>query len=85
MWTSDSRERKSRLRVFLDHDLSANGNLNNFTDVSKVSDWAKTALSRANGEGLINGNENGTLNPVGTDIRGEAASIMAKFDQNVAK
>lgn len=67
------------------YDLSAAGDLNNFSDVSKVSDWAKTALSWANGEGLINGNENGTLNPVGTAIRGEAASIMSKFDQNVAK
>lgn len=49
-----------------------------------MSDWATAALTWANGEGLINGNTDGTLNPAGTAIRGEAASIMAKFNQNVA-
>ena len=70
---------------FKGYDLTAAGDLNSFSDVSKVSDWAKAALTWANGEGLINGNEDGTLAPNGTAIRGQAASIMAKFDQNVAK
>ncbi len=70
---------------FKGYDLSAAGDLNSFSDVSKVSDWAVAALTWANGEGLINGNEDGTLAPNGTAIRGQAASIMAKFDQNVAK
>ena len=70
---------------FKGYDLTAQGDLDNFTDVSKVSDWAETALAWANGEGLINGNTDGTLAPNGTAIRGQAASIMAKFDQNVAE
>ena len=69
---------------FKGYDLSAAGDLNSFSDVSKVSDWAAAALTWANGKGLINGNADGTLAPNGTAIRGEAASIMAKFDQNVA-
>ena len=70
---------------FKGYDLSAAGDLNSFSDVSKVSDWAKAALTWANGEGLINGNEDGTLAPNGTAIRGQAASILMNFDQNVAK
>lgn len=70
---------------FKGYDLTAQGDLDSFTDVSKVSDWAETALAWANGEGLINGNTDGTLAPNGTAIRGQAASIMAKFDQNVAE
>ena len=70
---------------FKGYDLSAAGDLNSFSDVSKVSDWATAALAWANGEGLINGNTDGTLAPNGTAIRGQAASIMAKFDQNVAE
>lgn len=70
---------------FKGYDLTAQGDLDNFSDSSKVSDWAETALAWANGEGLINGNTDGTLAPNGTAIRGQAASIMAKFDQNVAE
>ena len=70
---------------FKGYDLTAQGDLDSFTDVSKVSDWATAALAWANGEGLINGNTDGTLAPNGTAIRGQAASIMAKFDQNVAE
>ncbi len=70
---------------FKGYDLTAAGDLNSFSDVSKVSDWAVAALTWANGEGLINGNEDGTLAPNGTAIRGQAASILMNFDQNVAK
>ena len=70
---------------FKGYDLTAAGDLNSFSDVSKVSDWAVAALTWANGEGLINGNEDGTLAPNGTAIRGQAASILMNFDQNVVK
>lgn len=70
---------------FKGYDLSAAGDLSSFSDSANVSDWAETALAWANGEGLINGNEDGTLAPNGTAIRGQAASILMNFDQNVAK
>ena len=67
------------------YDLTANGDLTQFPDAGSISGWAETALSWANGKGLINGHENGTIDPKGSTIRAQAASIMANFDQNVAK
>ena len=67
------------------YDLTANGDLTQFPDDGSISFWAETALSWANGKGLINGNEDGTLAPGGTATRAQAASILANFDQNVAK
>ena len=67
------------------YDLTANGDLTQFPDDSSISFWAETALGWANGNGLINGHENGTIDPQGSAIRAQAASIMANFDQNVAK
>ena len=67
------------------YDLTATGDLSQFPDAGSISSWAETALSWANGNGLINGHENGTIDPKGSTIRAQAASIMANFDQNVAK
>ena len=66
-------------------DLTATGDLTQFPDAGSISSWAETALSWANGNELINGHENGTIDPKGSTIRAQAASIMANFDQNVAK
>ena len=70
---------------FKGYDLTATGDLTQFPDADAISSWAETALSWANGKGLINGNEDGTLAPGGTATRAQAASILANFDQNVAK
>ena len=70
---------------FKGYDLTATGDLTRFPDAGSISSWAETALSWANGKGLINGNEDGTLAPGGTATRAQAASILANFDQNVAK
>ena len=70
---------------FKGYDLTAGGDLTQFPDAGAISDWAETALSWANGKGLINGHENGTIDPKGSTIRAQAARIMANFDQNVAK
>ena len=70
---------------FKGYDLTATGDLTQFPDMDAISGWAETALSWANGNGLINGHENGTIDPKGSTIRAQAASIMANFDQNVAK
>ena len=70
---------------FKGYDLTATGDLTQFPDAGSISSWAETALSWANGKGLINGHENGTIDPQGSTIRAQAASIMANFDQNVAK
>ena len=66
-------------------DLTKAGDLTKFPDEGSVNDWAVTALSWANGNGLINGHENGTLDPQGNTVRGQAASILMNFDLNVVK
>ena len=65
-------------------DLTATGDLTQFPDAGSISSWAETALSWANGKGLINGNEDGTLAPGGTATRAQAASILAHLDQSFA-
>ena len=67
------------------YDLTKTGDLTQFPDAGSISSWAETALSWVNGNGLINGHENSTIDPKGSTIRAQAASIMANFDQNVAK
>ena len=66
-------------------DLTKAGDLTKFPDEGSISTWAETALSWANGNGLINGHENGTLDPQGNTVRGQAASILMNFDLNVVK
>ena len=70
---------------FKGYDLTATGDLTQFPDAGAISSWAETAMRWANGNELINGHENGTIDPKGSTIRAQAASIMANFDQNVAK
>ena len=66
-------------------DLSAKGDLSQFTDGDSVQEWAITAMSWANGNALINGHDDGTLEPGGTTTRAQAASILMRFDQNVVE
>ncbi len=65
------------------YDLTVDTDLSEFTDAGKVSDWAETALTWANGKGLINGNGDGTINPTGGAQRSHAASILRSFCENV--
>ena len=67
------------------YDLTATGDLTQFSDSSKLQSWAVTAMKWANGNGLINGFEDDTIQPAGTTIRGQAASIIMNFDKNVAE
>lgn len=67
---------------YKEYNLSAQADLTIFPDNGKVSSWAQRALQWANGEGLINGSD-GSLLPGGTATRGQAASILMKFDQSV--
>lgn len=63
------------------YDVSASANLSQYPDGAKVSDWAKTALSWANGNGLITGHENNTIDPNGTANRAQTATILMRFHQ----
>ena len=67
---------------YKDYDLTAEGDLSAFPDGNKVQEWAVPAMSWANGNQLINGHDDGTLEPGGTATRAQAASILTRFDQN---
>ena len=60
-------------------DLAAEG------DSGSVADWAEIAMSWANGNELINGHDDGTIDAAGTAIRAQAASILMRFDKNLVK
>ena len=70
---------------YKEYDLTLEGDLSQFEDASAISSWAETAMSWANGSGLINGHDDGTIDPQGTTTRAQAASILMNFDQNVAE
>ena len=66
------------------YNLTASGDLTAFPDGEEVSSWAETAMAWANGNKLINGHDNGTLEPGGDSTRAQAASILMNFDVNLA-
>ena len=67
------------------YDLSAEGDLSQFPDSESVADWAEAAMRWANGNQLINGHDDGTIDAGGTAIRAQAASILMRFDQNLVE
>ena len=71
--------------AYKDYDLSAQGDLTAFPDGDSVQAWAETAMTWANGNQLINGHDDGTLEPGGTTTRAQAASILMRFDQKLAE
>ena len=67
------------------YDLNAEGDLSQFIDGDSVQEWAIPAMSWANGNALINGHDDGTLEPGGTTTRAQAASVLMRFDQNLVE
>lgn len=70
---------------YKDCDLSAEGDLSRFPDGDSVQEWALPAMAWANGNELINGHDDGTLDPAGNTTRAQAAAILMGFDQNLAE
>ena len=68
---------------YKDYDLTAQGDLTSFPDGDSVQEWALPAMTWANGNALINGHDDGTLEPAGTTTRAQAASILMRFDQKL--
>ncbi len=60
-------------------DVSEKGSLTKFSDRKKVSDWATEGLTWAVGAGILNGKDDGTLDPQGTATRAEIAAIMQRL------
>ena len=67
------------------YDLCVEGDLAQFPDSESVADWAEAAMRWANGNELINGHDDGTIDAAGIGTRAQAASILMKFDQNLVE
>ena len=67
------------------YDLTAVGDLSTFPDANSIADWAEAAMRWANGNQLINGHDDGTIDAAGIGTRAQAASILMQFDQNLVE
>ncbi len=60
-------------------DTAKSADLSVYSDSASIADWANNSISISVGNGLILGNADGTLNPLGNTTRAEAAVIMARI------
>lgn len=67
------------------YNTSAAGNLLNFSDSGSISPWARSAVEWAVGAGLLGGVGSDRLAPQGVATRGQLATIMQRFCENVVK
>lgn len=58
--------------------------LTRYTDLAKVSDWAKESMSWCVSNGILSGRSSTTLNPKSTATRAEAAQIMYNIKDKLA-
>jgi hypothetical protein len=63
----------------------ATGTTTSFKDSAKISAYAAEAMNWAVGAGLLNGNDDNTLNPGGNATRAEVATILMRFCENFNK
>lgn len=61
-------------------DTSKRGDLSQYKDTARISNFAGAAMAWAVGSGIINGKGNATLDPRGNATRAEAAVMLQKFD-----
>ncbi len=59
--------------------LTVTGNLDRFEDEDKITDYAKTVMQWAVGNGLIKGKSETLLDPQGTATRAEIAAMLHRF------
>lgn len=72
-----------RYAQFKGYDVTASNDLSSYTDASRISAYATTAMQWANAEGLITGNTTTTINPIGNATRAEVATILMRFCENI--
>lgn len=72
-----------RYGSFKGYDLSAAGDLNKFSDSSRVAGYARQAMQWAVGAGIMQGNS-GRLMPTGDASRAQVAVMLMRFAQNTA-
>ena len=62
--------------------LTVTENLDKFEDADKITDYAKTVMQWAVGNGLIKGKSETLLDPQGTATRAEIAAMLHRFVEN---
>ena len=60
-----------RYAQFKEYDMTAEDDLTRFPDGDETAEWAETFVRWAVAEGLLNGGDDGTLDPAGTATRAE--------------
>lgn len=55
--------------------------LTKFEDAASVSEWAQDAMAWAVGQGIVNGTSSTTIEPAGTATRGQAATLLYRYEQ----
>ena len=61
------------------YDVTGSASLDKFSDSASVDSWAADAVKWAVGSGVMSGNADGTLNPLGTATRAQVATIMMNY------
>lgn len=74
-----------RYAQYKGYDVSASNDLSAYTDAAQISDYAVPAMQWVNAEGLITGSTDTTLSPMDSALRAEAATILMRFAENIAK
>ncbi|SMC65349.1 S-layer homology domain-containing protein [Papillibacter cinnamivorans] len=70
-----------RYAQYMGYDVSVGEDTNilSYNDAFDISDYAYSALQWACGSGIINGDDNGNLNPQSSATRAEAAAMLQRF------
>ena len=63
--------------------VTSRGDLSNFVDADQVSDWAVEGMEIAVGSGIISGKDGSRLDPNGTAVRTELATILMNYSKLV--
>ena len=74
-----------RYAQYKEYDVTASADLSGYTDAGQIANYAQTAMAWANAAGLIGGTSATTLSPAGSAVRGQVATILMRFMENVAE
>ena len=73
-----------RYAEYKGYDVSGRADLDEFPDGDDTSAWAEGTMGWAVAEGLISGGDGNVLQPQGSAIRAQAATILMRFCENIA-
>ena len=74
-----------RYAQYKGYDVTASADLSGYTDAEEIMTYAQPAMAWANAAGLIGGTRATTLSPAGSAVRGQVATILMRFMENVAE